>query len=329
MAKFVSGERARLGAPAAVALAIGVLLTTSFPATAATKLSVSKVANDFALMMGDYGKKLGIFQKHGLDIEISLITQAKTVQAFVAGSIDISLASGSTIAFAAKGAPFKAVAAIDGPPELLVLVVPVNGVVKTLDDLKGRTAAVTNTGSLTDWAVSQIALMKKWPTTDIKRVSVGDTPSRVAALKTGAADAAVMDISAAYQLEERGEARILANFGDLIEKFQNQVIYASDAIIKKNPEAVRAFNTAFIETLEYARKHRDETVAFTKQELNVSQSVAEKVYDRLMNDRFFSRDGQIADDVLDAMSTSFVDLKLLDRKVDLSTHVNRTLLPKR
>ena len=53
---------------------------------------------------------------------------------------------------------------------------------------------------------------------------------RVATLKTRDVDAAVIDIAAALDLEERGEAKILLNFGDLITSFQNQVIFASDQI---------------------------------------------------------------------------------------------------
>src|SRR6202167_2466262 len=90
---------------------------------AATPLAVAKVANDFALIMGNYGKKLGVFQRNGLDPEISLITQARMVQATIAGNVEVALASGATLAFAAKGAPLKAVAALSGPPMILVLVV--------------------------------------------------------------------------------------------------------------------------------------------------------------------------------------------------------------
>ena len=210
----------------------------AMPARAATKLTVAKVAEDFALMMGDFGAKLGIHQRNGLDLDFVLITQAKMVQALVAGSIDLALASGATLAFAAKGAPLKAVAALSGPPAILVLVVRPDNSVTSLDQLRGRTAAVTNAGSLTDWAVSQIAVSRGWSLGEIKRVAVGDTPARVATLKTREVDAAVIDIAAALDLEEeRGEAKILLNFGDLIPTFQNQIIFASDQIIKDRPEA--------------------------------------------------------------------------------------------
>src|SRR5580704_14683393 len=222
----------------------------------ATPLFVAKVANDFALIMGDFGKKLGIFQRNGVDPEISLITQARMVQATIAGNVEVALASGATLAFAAKGAPLKAVAALSGPPMILVLVVRPDSSIPAIDALRGRTAAVSNLGSLTDWAVSQIAISKGWDLGEIKRVAVGDTPARVAALRAGNVDAAVIDSAEALDLQERSQVKILINFGDLIKSFQNQIIYASDKAITDKPDAVRAFVKSWFETINYAGKNK-------------------------------------------------------------------------
>jgi NitT/TauT family transport system substrate-binding protein len=298
-------------------------------ARAATHLAVAKVAADFALIMGDFGIKLGIPQRHGLDLDIVQITQAKMVQAVVAGSIDIALAGGATLAFAAKGAPLKAVAALSGPPAILVLIVRPDDSVAAIDQLRGRTVAVTNVGSLTDWAVSQIAASRGWDIADIRRVGVGDTPARVAALRTRAVDAAVIDIAAALDLEERGVAKILLNFGDLITAFHNQIIFASDAAIADKPDAVRAFVAGWFETVAYARTHKPETVAFVEEALGVRASVAAKVYDQLMGSNFFSPSGVIDPAILAAMGRSFVELKLLPEERPLAQYVTDRFLPGR
>lgn len=257
-------------------------------------LAVAKVANDFALIMGDYGKKLGIFQREGLNPEISLITQAKMVQASVAGSVDAALASGATLAFAAKGALLKAVAALSGPLSILVLVMRPDNSVPNVDALRGRVAAVSNIGSLSDWAVSQLALSKGWRAGDIKRVGVGDTPARIAALRAGNVEAAVIDIAAALDLEERGQVKILVNFGAVTKNFENQIIYASEQAIAAKPDAVGRFVKGWFETVSYARSHKAETVAFDQHALDVRPSAAAKVYDRLMPWNLFSNDGVIA-----------------------------------
>jgi NitT/TauT family transport system substrate-binding protein len=312
---------------ALVAAAMPSLLF-SVQARANTKLAVAKVANDFALMMVDYGNKLGTFQKNGLDVEVTQITQAKMIQAVVAGSIDMALGSGAVLAFRSKGAPLTGVAALSGPPSILVLIVRPDGSITKLDQLRGHIVAITNQGSLTDWAVSQIAQHEGWASADIPRVSVGDTGARVAALKVKNVDAAVIDIATALELEERGQAKILVNFGDLITKFQNQIIYASDNLIKTDPDAVRSFNRGWFETLDYARAHKSETVSFAEQDLAVTASVAGRVYDKLMPAGFFSSDGRFDRAALKSMSQGFVDMKLVDHEVDLSQFVTEQFLPK-
>ena len=312
---------------ACLCLALSAIAPAS-QAAAQTKLAVAKVANDFALSMVDYGNKLGTFQKNGLAVTVSDIVQAKMIQAMIGGSVDIALASGATLAFAAKGAPLTGVAALSGPPSILVLVVAPKSPITSIDQLRHRTVAVSNLGSLTDWAVSQIALHEHWPSADIKRVSVGGTGARIATLRTGAADAAVVDIAAAFNLEERGEGKILVNFGDLITKFQNQIVYASNSLIKKNPDAVRAFVRGFFQTVAYARGHRDETVAFAQKQLGVTPVVATRVYTTLMPGKFFSKDGRFDPDILKAMSQGFVEMNLLKSDQDLTKYVTDQFLPK-
>jgi NitT/TauT family transport system substrate-binding protein len=297
-------------------------------ARANTKLAVAKVANDFALMMLDYGNKLGTFQKNGIDVEVTQITQAKMIQAVVAGSIHMALASGAVLAFRPKGAPLTGVAALSGPPSNLVLVVRPDGSINAPDQLRGRVAAVTNQGSLTDWAVSQIALHENWSPSAITRVSVGDTMARVATLRVREADAAAIDLATALELEDRGQVKILLNFGDLIKDFQNQIIYASDRLIASNPDAVRNFNRGWFETLDYARAHKAETISFAQQNLGVRPEVADRVYDKLMPAGFFSTDGRFNRQVLKSMSKSFVEMKLLNQETDLSQYVTDRFLPK-
>src|SRR5713226_6488360 len=70
----------------------------------------------------ELGKRGGIFKKHGLDLEI-LYTQAgpESIQALIAGSVDVATASGVSAAFGtfAKGAPMRIIGSeIIGSPDL-------------------------------------------------------------------------------------------------------------------------------------------------------------------------------------------------------------------
>jgi ABC-type nitrate/sulfonate/bicarbonate transport system substrate-binding protein len=68
------------------------------------------------------GVKHGFFRGQGLELELAVFGGGRTSQAMTAGGVDISVQSGTEMAFLAKGVPGKAVAALAGPPNELVLV---------------------------------------------------------------------------------------------------------------------------------------------------------------------------------------------------------------
>src|SRR5262245_49392844 len=88
------------------------------PAAAAEKLRVGK-AVPFAWTFTPFevGIKTGIFEKQGLELEVSAFGgDARLQQALTADSVDIGIGSGPGMAFMAKGVPAKTVAAMAGTP---------------------------------------------------------------------------------------------------------------------------------------------------------------------------------------------------------------------
>src|SRR6266550_2346681 len=122
------------------------------PAGAAEKLRVVKaVAFAWTFTPLDVGIEMGLFAKHGLDVEASAAAgDAKLQQALTADSADIGIGSGPGMAFMAKGVPAKAVAAMAGVPRNMAVMVGANSAIRTVDDLKGKRIGVTTVGSLTD-----------------------------------------------------------------------------------------------------------------------------------------------------------------------------------
>jgi NitT/TauT family transport system substrate-binding protein len=97
----------------------------------------------------ELGRRLGIFHKHGLDVEL-LWTQggAETQQAVVAGSADIGigLGLGAVMAAYAKGAPIRPVAnAMTGPD--VYWYVPAASSITSLKEASGKTMAYSTIGS--------------------------------------------------------------------------------------------------------------------------------------------------------------------------------------
>jgi len=75
----------------------------------------------------DVGIETGLFAKQGLTVESSAFGgDAKLQQAMAADGIDIGIGSGPGMAFTAKGAPVKAVAAMAGIPTNMAVMVSYN-----------------------------------------------------------------------------------------------------------------------------------------------------------------------------------------------------------
>jgi ABC-type nitrate/sulfonate/bicarbonate transport system substrate-binding protein len=315
--------RRALGATAAMVL-IWMLWVPS--ALAAEKLRVGKaVAEAFSFVPPDVGMRAGIFQKNNIDLElIAFAGDARMQQAAAADSIDILLGSGPAIAFIAKGSPIKGIAAMAGPPLLLAIVVRPDGP-KTPADLKGKTVSVSTAGSLTYWLVSETSRRQGWGPNGINIAPMGAMPGQIAALKRGDIQGAIMDIGNAFDLEKRGEGRILVRFTD-IKDFHIHVIFATDKAIATKPDTLRNFLKGWFETIDFMRKNKADTVKIAMQVMDKDQDISNRVYDELMP--MFSDTGRFDRKALDTLSKSYVELKLLPSEPDMSKLYTDAFLPK-
>jgi len=298
----------------------------SAPASAADKMRVGKaVAEAFSFVPPDVGMRNGIFQKNNTELElIAFAGDARMQQAAAADSIDILLGSGPAMAFIAKGAPIKGVAAMAGPPLLLAIVVRPDGP-KTVADLKGKTISVSTAGSLTYWLVSETSRRQGWGPSGINIAPMGAMPGQIAALKRGDIDGTIMDIGNAFDLQKRGEARVLVRFTD-IKDFHIHVIFATEKAIATKPEVVRNFLKGWFETIAFMRTNKAETVKVAMQVTEKDQDISSRVYDELMP--MFSDTGKFDQAALATLSKSYVELKILPSEPDMSKLYTEAFLPK-
>ena len=303
-----------------------VAVALSTPASAADKLRVGKaVPEAFSFVPPDVGMRNGIFQKNNVELELTAFAgDARMQQAAAADSIDILLGSGPAMAFIAKGAPIKGVAAMAGPPLLLAIVVRPNGP-KTVADLKGKTVSVSTAGSLTYWLVSETARRHDWGPNGINIAPMGAMPGQIAALKRGDIDGTIMDIANAFDLEKKGEGRVLVRFTD-IKDFHIHVIFATDKVIASKPAVVRNFLKGWFETISFMRSHKADTVKVAMEVMEKDQDISSRVYDELMP--MFSNTGKFDKAALTTLRKSYVELKLLPSEPDMSKLYTEAFLPK-
>jgi NitT/TauT family transport system substrate-binding protein len=281
------------------------------PARAAEKLRVAKVV-PFAWTFTplDIGIQEGIFAKHGLDIDASASTgDARLQQLLTSGSVDIGIGSGPGMAFAAKGAPQKAVAEMYGAPRNMAVMVGYDSAIKSVADLKGKKIGCTTVGSLTAWIGQRINQKEGWGSNGIDMVPIGGMPPARAAIKTHQIDGYIGALETGYMLEEAKEWRVITSATPFVDHFITHVLFATNDLIAKHPDQVRAFLQGWFETIAYMKAHKDKAVEISAKVINLSPAVAARVYHEQIGG--FSTDGTFDPAAVTTLKESFIQMGLL------------------
>ncbi len=316
----------RLALIAVAATAIG--LTTSV-ASATELVRVGNAGREsFSFTPANIGKEVGIFAKNGLDLEIAGFGgDAKLQQAMAADALDVGLGSGPGMAFIAKGAPVKGIAAMAGPPLIFALVVRSDGTVKSIDDLHGHKVGISTVGSATSWLINEVSRQHGWGFDGITQVPIGENAARIAALKSGAIGGCVVDVGSALRFVQTGDGKILMRFGDVAKDFIMHVIFATDKAIAEKPAALKGFLKGWFETIAFMRQNKAKSVAIAQTVMGTDEKTTSGIYDELMP--MFLDTGHFDHKALAVLSRSFVDMKMLPSAPDMSKLYTEAFLPAR
>lgn len=303
------------------------LLFSAASAFAADKLRVgTPEAVGFNFYMLDAGIELGIFKKYGLDIErIDLEGGAKLHQAMAAGSIDVALGGGTDIAFLVKGSPEKAVAVLGTRPANFAILVRTDSPIHTIADLKGAKIGATTVGSMTSWFALEIARREGWGENGITLVYLGGNEALFAGLTTKSVDAVSGSLEIGHIRAPQGKMRMIVKGGDYIHEFLASVIFASDALIARNPGALRRFLKAWFETVRYLRDHKAEAVPLMATIMKAPPEAVGAIYDDEMAS--FPVDGHFDPQALHVVEQALLDFHRVDAFPDNKVLIDQSFLP--
>lgn len=312
----------------ASASALGAIIAAP-SAAADTVLTVGKAAaNTSTMLPTNVGEKLGIYAKHGLSMTISDFSAgSKLVQAMTASSIDIGIGAGPLMALTLKGAPIRAVCNSAPPIPFIGIAVPWDSPIHSVDQLKGKTIGFSSSGSLTDWLARELVRTQGWGAAGVKAISVGnDAAGVMTAFRNHEIDADIIATSNIFAWEEKQQGRLLIPVSSYVGNIGGGVLFATDQILARKPDAVRSFVAAWLETIDYMRKNKAEAVAIESAVSGYSSAVMSREYDLTIG--MFSTDCKFDTQSLANLERSFIDLKLVQTPPNMSTLYTEAFLPR-
>lgn len=246
-----------------VALLLALSLVPAAEVSAADAQPLRKVRMAFTSMSSVMcppwiARELGIFQKHGLDVEvIATPTGVEGMNALIAGELQFLQISGGTTASAALGG--ADVMVVGTTLDALVQSLMARPEIERPEQLKGKSVGITRFGTSIDVG-ARIALKHFGlvPEKDVAIVQVGGMESMVTALQTNRIQAGILSYPAITQALKLGHHTLL-EVASLGIPYAFTGMTTRGRLIKEDPDLVRRYMMAQTEAI--ARAKRDKTLA--------------------------------------------------------------------
>lgn len=205
-------------------------------------------------------KDLGIFEKHGVKVELVYIASTPIgMAALMSGEIDvISGAAGGIIAANLAGASDLVLFA--GMTRTLPFAMYAKPTITAIPQLKGMKIGVTRFGSTIDFAAQWLLTHAGMdPRKDVALIQVGSVPGIVGALKADSISAGVLSFPSSLVAKKAG-FRELGDLAAMGVKYQKEAFGAKKGYLEKNKESIKRFVTALIASIDYVKIHQQEAV---------------------------------------------------------------------
>jgi NitT/TauT family transport system substrate-binding protein len=259
---------------AAPFLLIAVLILLSAPLYSADKLIADYGGHSGFQSALWVAKDLKIFDKHGLDVEIIMITgSARSIAAMMGGSTQFATGSATgPLAAAARGTDVKVIAASYNKFPYAFVVKPD---IRSPKDLRGKKINILNFGGSNDLAL-QLAL-KEWgmKPSDVQTIIGGDAPTRMGALMAGRMDATVLS-PPHLTIAVKAGYRVLADMGEMSANFPQSTLNTRGSLLREKRDMVKRFVRSYAEAVYAIKTDAERTMKVFAKRMGVSDPATVK-----------------------------------------------------
>src|SRR5215470_15072005 len=222
-----------------------------------------------------FTKEKGFYREEGLDVLPIQAGMLPGIQGLVGGNFHASQILGQGAAAILRGLPLKIVMVFDTRP-LNWLYASKN--IKTLQDLKrGKQIAVSSFGAALDQMTRELLLKQGLdPQRDVVLRAVEPTPNRLAALMTGAVDAAVLNQMDRLIAKKNGFNELLF-YGDHLE-FVSAGAVVAEKTLAQSPALVHRFLRGTMRGFLWFKSSEHEVISRMAKAMKVTESEATEIY---------------------------------------------------
>lgn len=267
-----------------------VVPPTPISAQKLTKLTVGYSAISINQLPGWVAKETGIFHRNGLEVQLVYFTGGTpALMALVSGYTAVSQNAGPETVNAHLGGADAVF--IAGGTVTLDWWLLSRSEIKTAEQLKGGTVAISRFGSASDFvarfALQRIGLV---PEKDVAIIQLGSTTDRLAALGAGRIQATVLP-PPTMLMAVKGGLNLLADVSTLGLAFQHTAPVTTRRFIRENPDLVRRYLKSHVEAVHRIKTDRETGIRVMTKYLGQSKDKesTEKSYDRYVTEEQLPR----------------------------------------
>lgn len=265
----------------------------------------------------------GYFEKYGVDLEtVEFASGAQIFPALVAGEVDsIEGSPGALFPAAVQGAGNFRVTGSTMPG--LPYAIYAREGIDSIEDLEGKTMAISALGSLPDQVARAILSEEGVDPESLQYVNAGSNADRYRAVVAGTADAASSPMDFVPQAEEDG-VNVIALSPDIIPDFPRYTVIANTDALDERPAGMTCFLAAMAEGIQYAIDNPDEAKALTAKTLgvDVDDPIVTYMTERIIENELVAPNVEVPMEKLEYMQQLLIDLGQLQAPIDLDTYVD-------
>jgi NitT/TauT family transport system substrate-binding protein len=256
---------------------------------AAEKIRIAVTNYNITYLSGAVAAKKGFFRDDGFDPEIIVVKSNISISALASGAVDYTMVFSAVVRAAIRGAPVKVVATFIDSPTYVMLGQPG---IKDVSELRKGSVAVGSYGSSGHLVAQLIA--KHFgidPETEIKIIALGADGARLAALKEGVVEGALVAPPSDSEGKRMG-FNVLVRANEIV-KFPYMGLGTTVKKIAEKPDEVKRVLKALIRANQFMIKNREETIQILSDWARTDKQSAGAAYDAIR--KGFSKDGNIPD----------------------------------